>query len=55
MVGSNFPVDGLLASFDAIFSTFKALTAHHTAAEQRAIFHDNALRIYRPIGLQETP
>jgi len=55
MMGSNFPVDGLLASFGAIFTTFKTLTAHHAPAEQRAMFHDNAQRIYRPTGLQELP
>lgn len=55
MVGSNFPVDGLLASFDAIFSTFKRLTAHLPADAKRAIFHDNAQRIYRPQDLREEP
>jgi predicted TIM-barrel fold metal-dependent hydrolase len=53
MMGSNFPVDGLLATFDAIFTTFKALTADFTPAEQHALFYDNARRIYRPTGLEE--
>ncbi len=52
MVGSNFPVDGLLASFDEIFTTFKDLTADLAADAQRAIFHDNAQRIYRPIDMR---
>jgi predicted TIM-barrel fold metal-dependent hydrolase len=52
MVGSNFPVDGLLATFDTIFSTFKDLTSDLSAQDQRAIFHDNAQRIYRPMDLR---
>ncbi|AEI79190.1 hypothetical protein CNE_2c02040 [Cupriavidus necator N-1] len=46
MFASNFPVDGLCASFDQIFSGFKVITAGFTPAEQRAMFHDNACRIY---------
>ncbi len=52
MMGSNFPVDGLLASFDTIFSTFKDLTAGLDPAVQRILFHDNAQRIYRPVDLR---
>jgi predicted TIM-barrel fold metal-dependent hydrolase len=46
MFASNFPVDGLCASFDTIFSGFREIVADFTPAEQRALFHDNALRIY---------
>lgn len=46
MFASNFPVDGLCASFDTIFSGFREIVADFTAAEQRALFHDNAVRIY---------
>ena len=46
MFASNFPVDGLLASFDEIYSGFRAIAAEFTASEQRALFHDNAVRIY---------
>lgn len=46
MFASNFPVDSLCASFDDIFSGFKAITAGFTPGEQRAMFHDNACRIY---------
>lgn len=47
MFASNFPVDSLCASFDAIFSGFDAITRGFTPAERRALFHDNAARLYR--------
>jgi predicted TIM-barrel fold metal-dependent hydrolase len=47
MFASNFPVDGLRASFDSIYSGFDNVTQHLSAAERRALFHDNAVRIYR--------
>ena len=46
MFASNFPVDSLCASFDVIFSGFRDIVRGFSAAEQRALFHDNALRIY---------
>ena len=47
MFASNFPVDGLCASFDAIFSGFKTIVRDLPEADQRGLFHDNAVRIYR--------
>lgn len=47
MFASNFPVDGLRGSFDSIFSGFDEFTRGCTDAERRALFHDNAVRIYR--------
>jgi len=46
MFASNFPVDGLCASFDAIASGMREILRDFPAAEQRAFFHDNAVRIY---------
>jgi predicted TIM-barrel fold metal-dependent hydrolase len=46
MFASNFPVDGLCASFDAIYAGFRQIAAQFSAPEQRALFHDNAVRIY---------
>jgi len=46
MFASNFPVDGLCASFDAIVTGMLAIVQDFSAAEQRALFHDNAIRIY---------
>jgi predicted TIM-barrel fold metal-dependent hydrolase len=47
MFASNFPVEGLTGSFDAIFSGYKAIVADLPPDQQRALFHDNAARIYR--------
>jgi predicted TIM-barrel fold metal-dependent hydrolase len=47
MFGSDFPVGGLWTSFDAIFEGFKAIVRDFTEAEQSALFHDNARRLYR--------
>ena len=46
MFASNFPVDELCASFDAIVTGMQAIVRDFSAAEQRAFFHDNAVRIY---------
>lgn len=47
LFGSDFPVAGLHATFDQCLDAFKAIVAGFSAAEQRAMFHDNALREYR--------
>lgn len=47
MFASNFPVDSLVGSFDTIFDGFRAAVADLSLADQRKLFHDNAIRIYR--------
>jgi predicted TIM-barrel fold metal-dependent hydrolase len=47
MFASNFPVDGLCASFSEIYSGFDEATRGFSEPERRALFHDNAMRIYR--------
>ena len=47
MFGSDFPVGRLWTSFDGIFDGFKAMVRDFSQAEQAALFHDNALRVYR--------
>jgi len=47
LFASNYPVDGLVASYDTIMAGFKAIVAGRPEAERRALFHDNAARIYR--------
>ncbi len=47
MFGSDFPVGHLWTSFDAIFDGFKAIVHGFSEAEQSALFHDNARRVYR--------
>jgi predicted TIM-barrel fold metal-dependent hydrolase len=46
MFASNFPVDGLCASFDTIVTGMREILSAFSANEQRAFFHDNAVRIY---------
>jgi predicted TIM-barrel fold metal-dependent hydrolase len=47
MFASNFPVDGLCATFDEIYRGFEEVTRGFFEEERRALFHDTALRIYR--------
>ena len=47
MFASNFPVDGLKASWDHIYSCFKTATAHLPGADRAKLFAGNALRFYR--------
>ena len=47
MFASNFPVDGVVASFETIFDGFHAAVAHLPDASLRKLFHDNAVRCYR--------
>ena len=47
MFASNFPVDGVVASFDAIYSGFKAITADLDPHDRLKLFHDNAVALYR--------
>lgn len=47
MFASNFPVDGLVGSFDTIYSGFKTATADLSRADQLHLFHDTAIRVYR--------
>ena len=47
LFASNYPVDRLAGSFDAIYSGFRAAVAERPPAERRKLFHDNAVRIYR--------
>jgi predicted TIM-barrel fold metal-dependent hydrolase len=47
MFASNFPVDSIVGSFTEIFDGFRAAVADRPLAEQKKLFHDNAVRIYR--------
>jgi predicted TIM-barrel fold metal-dependent hydrolase len=49
MFASNFPVDGLCATFDEIFTSFKTITADMSANDRLKLFHDNAMKYYRPV------
>ena len=47
MFASDFPVAGLHGGAAAVYDSFKTIVADLAPAEQRALFHDNALRLYR--------
>ncbi|MFC0386597.1 amidohydrolase family protein [Muricoccus vinaceus] len=47
LFASNFPVDGLAGSFDAIVDGFLQAIADRPEAQRRALLRDNAARIYR--------
>ena len=47
MFASNFPVDSLCATFGAIYSGFDNIVRDFSDSERRAMFHDNAIRLYR--------
>lgn len=47
MFASNYPVDSLRDSFDAIYEAFDEITRAFSDDERRALFHDNAVRVYR--------
>jgi predicted TIM-barrel fold metal-dependent hydrolase len=46
MFASNFPVDSLYSDFDTLFDAFDTIVADFTDAERRALFAENARRIY---------
>ncbi|MCR6636473.1 amidohydrolase [Devosia sp.] len=50
MFASNFPVDGLVASFETIFDGFAQITAQFADADRALLFRENARRIYRLEG-----
>ncbi len=45
--GSNFPVEKITLGYDDLMAICKAAVAHRRPAEQRAFFHDTAVRFYR--------
>jgi predicted TIM-barrel fold metal-dependent hydrolase len=51
MFASNFPVDSLCVGYGTLFEAFHAFVADLPATQQRALFHGNAVRIYRIQGI----
>ena len=47
MFASNFPVDSLCAEFHTIFSGFRSIVSDLPQSDQRSLFSENAIRIYR--------
>lgn len=46
LFASNFPVDGLCATFDTIYRGFDSIVGDFTAGERQALFAGNARRVY---------
>lgn len=46
MFGSNFPVDGVVVTLDALWAGFKHIVADRSPRERLALFHDNAVELY---------
>jgi predicted TIM-barrel fold metal-dependent hydrolase len=47
MFASNFPVDRLASPYRHLWESYDTITKRFTAAERSALFHDNAVRVYR--------
>ena len=47
LFASNFPVDRLGVGYRTLWETFDQLTQEMSVDERRALFHDNAARLYR--------
>jgi predicted TIM-barrel fold metal-dependent hydrolase len=47
MFASNFPVDKLYSSYDAVFDAFKEITRDFSPSEREALFAGNDERVYR--------
>ncbi len=45
--GSNFPLEKLHASYVDFFGIYRTVMSEYTEAEQRKVFHDNAVKFYR--------
>ncbi len=45
--GSNYPIEKLWTTYDRIIAVMQECTAHLDAHARRAVFHDNAQRVYR--------
>ena len=44
---SNFPPDKVSYSYNVMYNAFKRMTAAYSPSERAAMFHDNAVRVYR--------
>ena len=45
--GSNYPIEKLWTTYDRIIAVMRECTADLNTAERRAVYHDNAQRVYR--------
>jgi predicted TIM-barrel fold metal-dependent hydrolase len=47
LFGSNFPIEKLWTSYSALVDAYRKAASSLAETEQRAILHDNAMRVYR--------
>ena len=47
MFESNFPVDRISCSYNILWNSFKRITQNFSTSEKAALYHDNAVRVYR--------
>jgi predicted TIM-barrel fold metal-dependent hydrolase len=47
LYGSNFPIEKLWTRYDRLLDAFRAALEPYPEADQRAMLHDNAARVYR--------
>jgi len=47
MFASNYPAEGLGASLEAIYGSYREIAANLTREEQRDLFYETADRVYR--------
>jgi predicted TIM-barrel fold metal-dependent hydrolase len=47
LFGSNFPIEKLWTDYPTLLETYRRVLAERPEAQQRAILHDNAMRLYR--------
>ena len=47
MFASNFPVDRLYSSYATLYDAFRSIVSDFSEPDQRKLFHDNAMRVYR--------
>jgi len=52
MFGSNFPVDRMYIGYAELLHAYRQILAPLDAAQQRAVFHDTAARVYAPAPIR---
>ena len=52
LFGSNFPIEKLWTDYASLIAAFRAAVAGFTPAEQAAMLHDTAARVYRLVTMR---
>lgn len=51
--GSNFPIEKLWTGYGPLIGAFRQALAGFSESDRRRMFHDNAVRVYAPEGIEE--